>query len=181
MPIKYKDFIHSSNSFALFAGKYIFIITIFLLSATNVFASAITGTVVAVLDGNTIEVSGSDDHKIRIVLIGVDCPEIGQEFGIEAKKYLESIALQKDVVVDLKGKDRHGNHLAVVRINGKVDAGVELLKAGLAWTSEKDPDSGMEAYRTWAQRKEKGLWKQSNPVPPWTYRRQQSMVVAKGS
>jgi endonuclease YncB( thermonuclease family) len=143
-------------------------------------ASVITGKVTAVLDGNTILVEESKSLSIRIKLVGIDSPELGQEFGNEAKKYLERIALAKDVVAELKGKDRHGNHLAVVRINGKLDAGIELLKAGLAWTSEKNPDGGLEGYRTWAQRKEKGLWKQTNPVPPWTYRRQQSMAEAKG-
>lgn len=144
-------------------------------------ASSINGKVVAVVDGNTLEISGTDNETIRITLLGVDSPELEQEFGIEAKNYLEKLVLKKDVVVELKGKDRKGNFLGVVKINGKVDAGIELLKAGLAWTDEKNPDNALEGYRMWAQKKEKGLWKQANPVPPWKYRREQSMAAAKSS
>ena len=156
----------------------IFIALIFF--AMPVSASDINGKVIAVVDGNTLEISGTANEKMRISLLGVDSPELGQEFGSEAKAYLEKLVLKKDVVVALKGKDRTGNYLGVVKVNGKVDAGVELLKAGLAWTTEKNPDTSLEAYRMWAQKKEKGLWKQANPVPPWKYRREQSMSAAKG-
>jgi micrococcal nuclease len=55
------------------------------------------------------------------------------------------------------------------------------LKEGFAWTSEKDPTPELEIHRTEAQQKSKGLWKESNPTPPWTYRRQQTMLAPKES
>ena len=139
--------------------------------------------VTAVLDGNTIQIScfceNSDVRKVS--LVGIDGPELGQEFGEEARKFLEKMILQKDVKVQFQGKDRFGNYLAVVKINGKVDPRIELLKSGFAWTSEKNPSEALERYRLDAQQKKRGLWKQENPVPPWTYRRQQSMLRPKSS
>jgi micrococcal nuclease len=56
-----------------------------------------------------------------------------------------------------------------------------LLKEGLAWTAEKNPIPELEEYRIKAKEKERGIWKQENPTPPWIYRRQQSMMQAKSS
>jgi micrococcal nuclease len=150
--------------------------------ATGAFSNGdINGKVTSVIDGNTLEISGEDKQTHKILLAGIDSPELGQEYGDRAKQFLEKIILEKKVTVQLTGKDRHGNHLAVVLINGKVDVRIELLKEGLAWTSEKNPLVELESYRTTAQRKGRGLWKQESPVPPWTYRRQQSMMQAKSS
>jgi endonuclease YncB( thermonuclease family) len=141
----------------------------------------ITGKITAVIDGNTLEVATSDNEVLKILLANIDSPELGQEFGSEAKEYLEKISLKKNVVVQLEGKDRHGNHLAVVMVNGKVDVRIELLKRGLAWTAEKNPAEQLEAYRLEAKNKGKGLWSQQNPKPPWTYRREQSMMKPKSA
>ncbi len=143
----------------------------------------VNAKVTAVLDGNTIQVSCfCEDNDVRKVsLAGIDSPELGQEFGEEARKFLEKMILRKDVVVKFMGKDRFGNYLAVVKINGKADPRIELLKNGFAWTSEKNPSEALEQYRLEAQQKKRGLWKQENPVPPWTYRRQQSMLTPKSS
>lgn len=157
------------------------IITGILISNTALAEGEVKGTVTAVLDGNTIEVTSPDCEIKKIVLAGVDSPELGQAFGPEAKKFLEKIILSKDVIVQVQGKDRFGHHLAVVKIKGKVDPRIELLKKGLAWTSEKNPLKELERYRLEAQRKRKGLWKQENPVPPWTYRREQTMLKPKSS
>lgn len=141
----------------------------------------ITGKVISIIDGNTLEVAGSDDQVHTVLLAGIDCPELGQEYGEEAKKFLEKLVLKKEVTVQFQGKDRWGNRLAVVMIKGDKDLRVALLKEGLAWTSEKNPNAGLEEHRTLARQKGRGLWKEENPMPPWTYRRQQTMNVAKSS
>jgi micrococcal nuclease len=141
----------------------------------------LTGKVVSVIDGNTIEVLSSDNETRKILLAGIDSPELTQEFGEKAKKYLEKIVYRKEVSVILQGKDRKGNYLAIVIVKGNIDPRVELLKEGLAWTSESDPLPELEAHRLTAVEKGKGLWKEENPIPPWTYRRQQSMMQPKSS
>jgi endonuclease YncB( thermonuclease family) len=141
----------------------------------------ITGTVVSVIDGNTLELAGNDNQTQKIFLAGIDSPELNQAYGDKAKKLLEKLTLGKKVTVRFYGKDRLGNNLAEVMVEGKTDPRIELLKEGLAWTSEKNPLPDLEEYKTKAQQKGKGLWKQDDPVPPWTYRRQQTMLQAKSS
>lgn len=141
----------------------------------------ITGKVITVIDGNTLEVAAAEDnHKHKVVLVGIDCPELSQEFGGQAKKFLEKLLLNKDVTVTFHGRDRWGNYLGVVTI-GEDDPRIELLKEGLAWTAEKNPNPDLESYRTWAQQKGRGLWRQENPTPPWVYRRKQTMTQPKSS
>jgi len=146
---------------------------------SSVLANDITGKVVSVIDGNTVEITSSTQEKHKVILVGIDCPEIGQQFGAEAKKFTEKILLNKDVTVSFTGKDRWGNQLAIVKIKGTRDARVDILKEGLAWTAEKNPDPDLDTYRSNAQEKGKGLWKEENPTPPWTYRRMQTMTEAK--
>jgi micrococcal nuclease len=140
----------------------------------------VSARVVAVIDGNTLEIRGEDNETRKIILAGIDSPELSQEYGEKARKFLEKIALEKDVTVQITGKDRLGNALAIVIIEDK-DPRLELLKEGLAWTSEKNPIADLETIRLKAQEKGRGLWKQENPTPPWTYRREQTMLQPKSS
>jgi micrococcal nuclease len=149
-------------------------------SAFLVPADEITGRVVSVIDGNTIEIDSKESGLQKILFVGVDCPELEQEFGEEARIFLQKLILHKDVEVEFTGKDRSGNRLAIVRINDD-DIRVKLLREGFAWTTEKNPDPSLEGYREWAEKKGKGLWKNLNPTAPWVFRRQQSMLQPKSS
>ena len=159
--------------------KQLLLVLFSLFSSSNLFAANVKATVTFIVDGNTIELLTSDKRKLKVLLYGIDSPELGQKFGIEAKKYLQDKLLNKQVSVDFKGKDSNGHLLAVVTIESGIDIRVELLKEGLAWTAEKDAIMDLEPYRIWAQRKGRGLWQEQNPLPPWTYRRQQAMQKPK--
>jgi micrococcal nuclease len=154
--------------------------TIILLSSFFFNDDISTGKVISVIDGNTIEILKGPNDTCVVMLAGVDSPELEQEFGDKAKKYLEKILMKEQVSVKITGKDRKGNYLAIV-MKGNVDPRVELLKQGLAWTAEKDPLPELETHKNEAQQKGKGLWKNDNPTPPWIYRRQQSMMRPKSS
>lgn len=142
-------------------------------------AQVITGIVNAVYDGNTLEVAADNGEAYRVALSGIDCPELPQPYGREAKQFVESRLAYGKVVVQIHGKDRFGNYLGVVRSDGDGDIGMSLLTAGLAWTSEKDPLPELEALRQKAMAGSKGLWQDDDPVPPWIYRRKQTMVQPK--
>jgi micrococcal nuclease len=137
--------------------------------------------VLAVVDGNTLQVKSADGEVYTIMLHGVDCPELEQEFGIEARVFLEKLVLKKNVKVVFEGKDRWGNRLAVVWLKGVVDLRVELLKAGLAWTAERNPLAELENVRKESQERGKGIWASDQPTPPWIFRRQQTLLQAKSS
>lgn len=140
----------------------------------------VTGKVVSVLDGNTIEIAADDNETYKLILLGIDCPEVNQEFGDKAKSFTEQLLINKKVEVEWAGKDRWGNRLAVVTLNG-MDLRHEILKEGLAWTAERNPIEELEQLKNQAKQEGKGLWKAIDPTPPWIFRRQQTMLAPKSS
>ena len=160
--------------------RIIFFLLAFFLYFMLYAGDSLTGKVKSVIDGNTLEVEvGNEVHTIQ--LEGIDSPELGQEFGEHAKAHLEKLALQKNVVITFTGKDRRGNQLGTVMLNGRIDIRLELLKEGLAWTTERNPIPDLESVKEHARQNARGLWMQENPTPPWVYRRQQTMLQVKGS
>jgi len=141
----------------------------------------ISGKVVTVIDGNTIEVVAEDNSTYKIMLHGIDCPELGQDYGDKAKRFLEKLLLDRAVTVELKGKDRWGTRQGVIIIDGEIDPRHELLQEGLAWTAEINPIPELEGLKEKARQKGKGLWKQDDPTPPWKFRRQQTRLQMKSS
>lgn len=58
-------------------------------------AATLSGTVIGVIDGDTIEVLHSNRAE-RIRLHGFDCPEKGQAFGKRAKQATSELALDRN-------------------------------------------------------------------------------------
>ncbi len=141
----------------------------------------INGKVVSVIDGNTIEFLSSENESFKLILTGIDCPELDQDFGEEAKQFLETLLFGKEGVVLIERKDRMGNRVGSIQINNQRDPRQELLENGLAWTTEKNSSHAFDEIKVQAKHLGKGLWSQKNPTAPWVYRRQQSMLIAKSS
>lgn len=138
----------------------------------------ITAKVMEITDGNTLKVITSSNETITIVLPGIDCPELTQPYGVQAKTYLEKLLLKMDVTIHIQGKDRRKNYVGVVLLRN-IDVRLGLLKEGLAWTVEKDCENELENIRLKAAANKRGLWSQKSPTAPWLYRRQQSMLQPK--
>lgn len=154
------------------------ILTIIALLAPLIcWGDSFSGRVVGVSDGDTVTVlvRGHDQYRIRIE--GIDAPEKKQAFGQKAKAMMSALVFGKDVAVEWSKKDRYGRTLGVVLVNGQ-DAGLELLRAGLAWhykqyqreQSPEDRERYSEAEES-ARAARIGLWAESEPVPPWEWRR----------
>lgn len=130
-----------------------------------------TGKVVAVLDGDTVEVL-HDGKAERIRLNGVDCPEKKQAFGQKAKQFTSSLVFGKTVVVVPSAKDRYKRTVGDVFLPDGVNVSYELVKAGLGWWYRKYSDdvilAGLELE---AQLERRGLWTDPSPIPPWEWRK----------
>lgn len=136
--------------------------------------------VIRVIDGNTIEILTEDKEVYQVILKDVDSPELGQEFGNEAKKFTENLLLKKKVTVEMKGKDMWGNRLVGITLKNGKSVEVELLQAGLAWQNKlKSKNAELTTMEQNSKENKLGLWASDNPIAPWIYRRQQTMVVAK--
>jgi endonuclease YncB( thermonuclease family) len=146
------------------------------LHASIASAETITGRVVGVADGDTITVldSSKTQHKIR--LTGIDAPEKKQAFGQRSKESLSDLVFSREVAVETTKVDRYGRELGKVLVDG-VDANLEQIRRGLAWHYKSYQRDQSPADRAaYAQAEEqarearKGLWADSQPVPPWEFR-----------
>ena len=78
----------------------------------------------------------------------------------------------------MKGKDRWGNKLAIIKLkNGKV-LHEELIKKGYAWPPIRSA-SQLTTLAEQAKNKKEGLWSSEDPVEPWVFRRKQTMLQPK--
>jgi micrococcal nuclease len=142
---------------------------------------AITGRVKAVIDGNTIMFQLVDEEEFKFALAGIDAPELNQPFGQDAKDHLEKLLLDKEVTITIVGKDRLGVRFGVLLYGRNKDPRKELLEKGLAWTAEKNLDPTFAQLQQIAKSRAKGLWQEETPMPPWVFRRQQTMLAPKAS
>ena len=161
------------------------ILLLILLAASSMgFANEgekLKGKVTSVIDGNTVEIIAADGERYKILLHGIDSPDPGQNFAENAKKLLEKLLLNKSITITMHGKDRFGNRLGIIQIDGSPDPRRELIRAGLAWTTDGDPNGEFESLKNHAREQGLGLWSDENPTPPWLYRRQQTMLQAKST
>ena len=138
-----------------------------------------TFKVISVIDGNTIELVTDNGEQFQILLHGVDSPDEGQSFSTEAKSLLAKLLLNKVVTLIDHGKDRRGTRIAEVTAKGVPDPQRELVRTGLAWTTAGNEE--LESLKEHARKQGLGIWTDENPMPPWLYRRQQSMMAPKQS
>ena len=149
-----------------------------LLLAAQAFAQdVIHGRCVGVHDGDTIQVFAPGRPLLRIRLAFCDAPEMGQAFGYRAKQAMSELVFGKEVELRPHTIDRYGCTVAMVFVESR-DVGLELIKEGLAWAydhylPEASPEIQTQypAAETAARVSRLGLWVDSNPLPPWEYRK----------
>ena len=141
----------------------------------------VSGRVVHVHDGDSLTVI---DHgkKIRVRLAGIDAPELSQPYGWKALRSLSKLCRGKDATLVERGKDEDGRMLASVTCE-KTDASAEQVKKGLAWVFRTYLPLGSPLYEleTSARLMQRGLWRDSDPVPPWEWRKQHPAPAKKAS
>ena len=113
-------------------------------------------------------------HKGRsetIYLKDIDCPDLKQPYGKEAKHATAAYVANRDVVVRGLTRDKQGRVSAEVLLHDGRNVGRELLKEGLAWWQRStSKNASFEVIEQLAKASGKGLWADSNPVPPWKWK-----------
>lgn len=126
--------------------------------------------VVTVHEGDRLTVR-HDGRNETIYLKDIDCPELKQPHGKQAKHATAGYIGNRDVVVRGLTRDKQGRVSAEVLLQDGRNVGRELLKEGLAWWRRSaSSDAGLEVVEELARASRKGLWADSNPVPPWKWK-----------
>jgi endonuclease YncB( thermonuclease family) len=147
--------------------------------AAAAFGETYSAQCVSVVDGDTINVM-HNGAKQKVILYGVDCPEIGQAFGEQAKQYTDQACFRKTVTIEEHGQDKNGRSIAVVSLQDGSNLNQALVQQGLAWWSDKyaPNDATLKNLFETAKAAHTGLWADAKPIPPWIFRNGQRDVQA---
>lgn len=157
------------------AGALVVVAFAILTTATH--AETLTGRVVGIADGDTLTLldASKTQHKIR--LAGIDSPEKGQAFGQVCKKSLSDLAYDRAAMVESTKLDRYGRVIGKVLVDGQ-DVNLEQVRRGCGWHYKKyqneqslDDRLSYNSAEESARASKIGLWGDSNPVPPWDFRK----------
>ena len=128
--------------------------------------------VVKIVDGDTITALDAQNTTIKIRMYGIDAPESKQAFGQKAKQALTTAIATKIVTVIDHGTDIYGRMLGTIWLDG-YDTNASMVDSGYAWVYRFEDNAivpGYIKYESAAQKEAKGLWADTNPVPPWQWR-----------
>ena len=127
--------------------------------------------VVGVHDGDTLTALTDNKRQFKVRLHGIDAPELGQPFGQASKRALSDLVFGKQVTLHTTGTDRYKRTLARVTV-GDIEVAAQMIVTGHAWHySRYDHTAALEAAERNARAARRGLWADSEPVPPWEWRK----------
>lgn len=143
-------------------------------------ASAVTntllGTVIGIMDGDTITLLDDKDASFQVRLKGIDAPERRQAFGDASRVHLARLVAGKTVTIEWQKHDRNGRIVGKILLDGR-DICLEQIKAGLAWHYKEFEDEQNEAERNLyteaelsARSQRLRLWSEPSQIPPWDFR-----------
>ena len=118
-----------------------------------------TAVVTRVVDGDTIIIEGN----YRVRYIGIDTPEMGEAFGLEAWQANRELVEDKVVYLerDVSETDKYGRLLRYVYVDD-ILVNAELVRAGLAEAKAYPPDTKHQDYleklEQEARQAGRGMW-----------------------
>lgn len=153
------------------------LIAIFALAVTSLAQEGFFAKVVGIDDGDTIDVLAAGNVQYRIRLAGIDAPEHGQAYGTKSSQNLGGLIYGKQVNLDCGNEESYGRKVCKVLLPGGEDAGLDQVKAGLAWHYKQyafaQTPSDRQVYAAAedsAREAHLGLWTDAHPVQPQDFR-----------
>mgnify|MGYP001469147289 CR=1 FL=1 len=141
-----------------------------LLLPGTLFAAEMKGTVIRVIDGDTIDLF-HERKPVRIRLANIDAPEKKQAYGRWSLQKLNSLVIGQPVTVTYTQSDRYGRILGRVVSKNGIEANRYMVQSGAAWVYDRyNTDNALPALQKEAQKEKRGLWADVNPIPPWEWR-----------
>lgn len=147
----------------------------------------LTGEVVRIIDGDTVEVL-VDQRPQRVRLADIDAPESKQAFGSRARQHLGELVFRQQVRVVEKDIDRYSRVVGTIYAQRCVPAcreakiNEEMVTAGMAWAyrfHDRPTDPRMAALESEARAAKRGLWSDAAAEEPWKWRRSSKQTAER--
>ncbi len=154
-----------------------FLLPFLILPATDALArKPLTGYVLWVHDGDTVDVLTSDLSTVRVRLYGVDCPESDQLHGLAATLFSLWESWLRKVEVRVMDRDRYGRSVGWVFVGAeRRNLNHMLVEQGHAWVYKQycraRECAALLRAEDAARQARLGLWQDPSPMPPWEWRR----------
>ena len=152
--------------------KYLILFLLSLLSISCNASEIITGKVIKVSDGDTINIL-VNHKKHRIRFAEIDCPERKQPWGKKAKTALADLIAGKKVQVEKVTIDRYKRIVGKVFYDGE-NINRKMIENGHCWVYRKYmKDRSLLELERQAKDNRLGLWQlpEHERIPPWEYRK----------
>jgi len=135
------------------------------------------GRIDAVQNGDTIIIIDAEKKRHKIYMLGIDAPGMKQDFGIQAKAFLDKLLLTRNyqVKIIISRRTRAKNIVGTVfaaypnsdqytNINGM------MVMSGHAWANKRTSKQYVAVEKI-ARKRKAGLWKHKKPQAPWLWRK----------
>ncbi|MGA9666571.1 MAG: thermonuclease family protein [Gallionella sp.] len=142
---------------------------VLLFASAAAFGEEFFARVIVVIDGDTVLIRRASG-LVKIRLAEIDAPEIAQAFGAASKRSLSGMVMGRRVRIASEATDQYGRMVAHLGVDG-LDVNAEQIRRGMAWEySNHHSDKALIALQNEARLASRGLWAQSDPMPPWEWR-----------
>ena len=155
------------------------IVQILLLASSAYAGRTIEGIVKAVYDGDTVLLATREESRLKVRLYGIDAPETrkpdkpGQPYGDISKRTLMYKIMGRRVTAEIVDIDQYKRAVAIIRYEGR-DMNREMVADGMAWAYRQYLQGAYESEYISSENRARshrtGLWRESNPQPPWEFR-----------
>jgi endonuclease YncB( thermonuclease family) len=152
------------------------IAALFATGVTRGEVARLAGTVVGVVDGDTVDVRLASG-MIRIRLHAIDAPEMGQSGGQASKQALAALVFGQSVLVEPYEQDRYDRLVARLWLDG-LDVNAAMVKQGRAWAYRRyADDQAYCGYEKAARDLRRGLWAlpAAQRPAPWEWRQRKTL------
>lgn len=140
-----------------------------LLAVSSAAFADFSGTVVRVVDGDTLDVLVAS-RPVRVRLAQIDAPERRQAYGTRARQALSAMTFRRVVTVADAGTDQYGRELGTVFVAG-ANVNAAMVDRGMAWAYRQYlTDRSLIRLEQQARAARRGLWNDPAPVAPWRFR-----------
>jgi micrococcal nuclease len=141
--------------FLILSKKRVTFCLILLCVTTNLFAKELLAEII-VIDGDTVRGKYANE-LIKIRLAEIDAPELKQS--------------DSKIFFKFKEKDRYDRHVGWIH-SEDLDINLEMVKKGCAWVYDRYVKRKvLFKHQDNARENNIGLWKNSEPIAPWKWRR----------